>query len=233
MTEQVDQRNCIKFCFKLEHSFAETIRMIKKAFGDDSMSEAQIKLWYKRFKDGRESVASDPRSGSPSTSRTPENIERVRAAINENRRLTVRELEEDLGIPRTSVSEILTKDLGMKRLTAKFVPKLLSREQKEFRAEVAEVCFKPLTMTHISSQVINGDESWFYGYDPETKAQSSQWKLPASPRPKKARQSRSNVKAMLTVFFEHEGVVHYEYAPPGQTITKEYYIEVLHRLRNA
>jgi transposase len=74
--------------------------MIKKAFGDDSLSEAQIKLWYRRFKNGWESAESDPRSGRPST-RTTENVECVRAAINENRRLTVRELEEVLGIPRT------------------------------------------------------------------------------------------------------------------------------------
>ena len=84
------------------------------------MSEAQIKLWYRRFKDGRESVEGDRRSGRPSTSRTPENVESVRAAINENRRLTVRELEEDLGIPRTTVSQILTEDLGKKRVAAKF-----------------------------------------------------------------------------------------------------------------
>ncbi|GFG29202.1 hypothetical protein Cfor_05014 [Coptotermes formosanus] len=101
------------------------------------MSEAQIKLWYRRFKHGREFVESDPRSGRPSTSRTPENVERVRAAIKENRRLTVRELEEDLGIQRTIVFEILTEDLGMKRVAAKFVPRLLSQEQKEFRAGVA------------------------------------------------------------------------------------------------
>jgi len=72
------------------------------------MSKAPIKLWYKRFKDGRESLESDRRSGRPSTSRTPQNVGSVRAAINENRRLTVRELEEDLGIPRTIVSQILT-----------------------------------------------------------------------------------------------------------------------------
>jgi hypothetical protein len=52
MTERADQRTCIKFCFKLGHSSAKTIGMIKKAFRDDSMSEAQIKLWYQRFKDG-------------------------------------------------------------------------------------------------------------------------------------------------------------------------------------
>jgi hypothetical protein len=58
--------------------------MIKKAFGDDSLSEAQIKFWYRCFKDGWESVESGPHSGRPSKSRTPENVERVWAAINEN-----------------------------------------------------------------------------------------------------------------------------------------------------
>jgi hypothetical protein len=90
-----------------------------------------------RFKDGRESIESDRRSGRLST-RTSENVESVQAAINEDRRLTVRELEEDLGIPWTVVSRILTEDLGKKRVAAKFVPRLLSREQKDFRAAVAQ-----------------------------------------------------------------------------------------------
>jgi hypothetical protein len=77
--------------------------MIKTAFGDDSLSEVQIKLWYRLFKDGWKSVESDPRSGRPS--RRTENVERVRAAINANRRLTVRELEEALRIPRTITME--------------------------------------------------------------------------------------------------------------------------------
>jgi transposase len=132
MTERVDQRICIKFCFKLGHSSAETIPMIKKAFGDDSMSEAQIKLWYRRFKDGRESVESDQRSGRPSTSRTPENVESVRAAINEDRRMTVRELEEDLGIPRTVVSRILTEDLGKKRVAANLFHGSCHKSRKNF-----------------------------------------------------------------------------------------------------
>jgi len=62
--------------------------MIKKAFVDDSMSEARIKLWYRH---GWESMKTDPRSGRPSTSRISDNVKSVRAAINENRRITVRE----------------------------------------------------------------------------------------------------------------------------------------------
>ena len=58
------------------------------------------------------------------------NVERVRAANNKNWLLTVQELEADLGIPKTAVSEILTQDLGMKHV-AKFIPWLLLPEQKE------------------------------------------------------------------------------------------------------
>ena len=58
--------------------------MILKAFGEDAMSAAQIKVWHKCFKDGQESVESDPYSGRPTTARTPENIELVQAAINKD-----------------------------------------------------------------------------------------------------------------------------------------------------
>jgi hypothetical protein len=47
------------------------------------------------------------------------------------------------------------------------------------------------------SAIITGDESWVYGYDPETKQQSAQWKMSNSLWPKKAGQIRTNVKSML------------------------------------
>jgi hypothetical protein len=50
------------------------------------------------------------------------------------------------------------------------------------------------------SKIITGDEKQLYGYDPEAKQQSLQWKSPNSPRLKKAHQVRSNVKSMLIVF---------------------------------
>ena len=75
--------------------------------------------------------------------------------------------------------------------------------------------------------VITGDESWVYGYDLETKAQSLQWKHPKSPRLKKVRQVQSKIKVMLTVFFDIHGIVHHEYAPVGQTVTKVYYQQIL------
>ena len=105
---------------------------MQKAFGNECMSKTRIKEWYNRFKGGRTSVDSDFRSSRPSTTKTLDNIERVRLAIEEDHRMTVRELEEDLGIPKPIIWEILTSNLQMKRVCAKFIPKLLSAEQKSF-----------------------------------------------------------------------------------------------------
>ena len=55
--------------------------------------------------------------------------------------------------------------------------------------------------------VITGDETWVYGYDPETRVQSSQWKSPSSPRAKKVCQSRSNIKVTMIVFFHLQGIM--------------------------
>ena len=54
-----------------------------------------------------------------------------------------------------------------------------------------------------------------------------------SPRPKKARQVRSNVKVLLRVFSDCRGVVHLEFLPQGRTVNKEYYLQVIRNLREA
>ena len=106
-------------------------------------------------------------------------------------------------------------------------------EQKQLCLEIVQDMLNCVESdSNFLNTVITGDESWVYGYDPETKAQSSRWKHPSSLRPKKARQDRSNIKVLLT-FFDSRGVVHHEYAPQGQTVTKEYYKGVLYHLRNA
>ena len=89
--------------------------------------------WFRRFKEGRTSAESDPRSGRPSPSRDEEMIAKVRTIVRNNRRLTVREIADDCGISVGSCDAILTDDLHMKRVCAKFVPRLLTDDQREQR----------------------------------------------------------------------------------------------------
>jgi hypothetical protein len=77
-----------------------------------------------------------------------------------------------LGLSLGLVQSILTEDLGTKCVSVKFVPKLLTVEQKETRLAVARDLLQCAGQdANYMETLITSDESWEYGYDPETKAQ--------------------------------------------------------------
>ena len=82
----------------------------------------------------------------------------------------------------------------MRRVSAKFVSRLLIDDQKENRAELLA---NANGSENFLKNIITGDETWVYGYDVETKMHSSQWMGKGSPRPKKARMSRSEITVMV------------------------------------
>jgi hypothetical protein len=65
---------------------------------------------------------------------------------------------------------------------------------------------------------ITRDETRCFQYDPETKRPKMLWKTQYSPRPNKARMSRSQFKPSLCVFFDEKGIVHYGFIAQGQTV---------------
>jgi len=206
--------------------------MIRRAYGNEAMSRARCFEWHARFKRGRTSLEDDERSGRPSTSSTPKNVETIRRLVHEDRRRTIKDIATIVNVPYRTVQTILTCDLNMHRVAAKFVLRLLTPEQKEHRVAICqELRQRAVDDPSFMSRFITGDESWVYRYDPETEQQSSQWKSPGSPRPKKVRQSRSATKSMLIVFFDIRGIVHHEFVPEGQNVNAEFYSNVLCRLR--
>jgi len=162
-----------------------------------------------------------------------ENVERVSEMIRSNRWLTIKEISEDLNISYSSVHIILTTDLNMRRVSAKFFPRVLTVEQKQQRLSISlELRDRAASDSSFLGNVVTGDETWVYDYDPETRVQSSQWKSPSSPRVKKARQSRSNIKVVMIVFFYLDGIVRATFVPRNTTVNSEYYKGLLERLRN-
>ncbi|GBM73368.1 Putative uncharacterized protein FLJ37770 [Araneus ventricosus] len=110
----------IKFCFKLDKTATETYEMLVKVYGVDTVSKKCVFEWFKRFRDGEEDVKDEPRSGRPPTSTTPDNIERVRRILADDRRLSLRKITEQLRISLDSVSNIIYEHLqkGKKKVCA-------------------------------------------------------------------------------------------------------------------
>jgi len=137
MCESTEQRICIKVCFEIGKTATETYQVLQQAYSEAAMGLTQVFDWFRRFKEGRTSVESDPRSGRTSTSRNEEMFAKVKTIVRNNRRLTVREVAGDCGISVGSCDAILTDDLHMKYVCAKFVPRLLTDDQREQRQTIA------------------------------------------------------------------------------------------------
>ena len=103
----------IKFCVKVGKSAVETIELINKAYGSPAMSRAIVYRWYARFRDGREDVKDDVRSGRPSTA--------------------LQMIADCLNIGKETVRRFVTEDLGKRKICARFVPYALTTEQKQER----------------------------------------------------------------------------------------------------
>ena len=111
---------------------------------------------------------------------------RVKQLVQSDCRLTVRMIADELGLNRESVRTILLHNLGMRKVCGNLVPKILSEDQKQRRVNFCkDMLKKKRDDPDIIYQVITGDETWVFQYDPETKRQSMQWKTADSPRPKR------------------------------------------------
>ena len=186
MNNLKEQRFAVKFCVKLGKSTTEMFTMLNTAYSDVAMKRATCFRWHKRFKNGQLSVEDDEHSGRPSTSTDDPHIDEINTLVQANRCLTVRELAEECGISVGSCHHILTEELKMHGIAAKFVPHLMTSDQQAHRVQVCqELLDHSENDQEFLSKIITGDELWVYGYDVETKVQSSQWTSKTSPRPKK------------------------------------------------
>ena len=145
-----EQRCAIKFCVKLGETGIETFNKLKQACGERALSRSQVFKWYKAFSEGRESIKDEPRSGRPSTSKTDNSVELVRFLVQSDRQRTVRMIASELNLNHTTDHQILTEELAMKKLYAKFVPKNLTIEQKDNRKDVCLLFWNGSKVTEIS-----------------------------------------------------------------------------------
>ena len=75
-------------------------------------------------------------SGRLSTCRNDENLEKVRNAISADHRRIIDEISEITVLSWSSCQRMLTEDLNMKRVSAKFVARLLTEDQRNNRLNV-------------------------------------------------------------------------------------------------
>jgi len=77
----LEQRINIKFCVKIGKSASEMLALLTVVYGEYAMKKLSVFEWHRRFKEGREDVQDNPRSGQPKTQRTDANVDRVQTLV--------------------------------------------------------------------------------------------------------------------------------------------------------
>ena len=225
----------IKFLTKLEWKPRKIIEALQQVYGDSSPSKSVVYDWINRFKNGREDLKDNPREGRPSTAKNERTVTLVQSLVEEDRRITIDAIANEVGISHGSAFSILNKNLGLSKLSARWVPKALREDQLNQRAELSLAVLTKIESNEAEffDQIVTGDETWIHQYDPESKIQSKQWLPRGSAAPVKFKVARSAQKVMATVFWDTKGVILIDYLEGQKTITGNYYKGVLQKLKTA
>ena len=108
-----------------------------KTLGNESPSYSTVKKWAAEFKRGGESIEDDARSGSPKDATTDENVEIILNLVMCDRRLDLQSIVSEVGISFGAVQTIPTDILGMSNVSARWVPRMLTDDQKRSRLDIS------------------------------------------------------------------------------------------------
>ena len=231
--ETVEIRAVIKYLFIKGLSGKEAYEDLASTLGENAPSFTMVKKWFAEFKRGRTSTEDADSSGRPSDVSSPETIKKILDIVLADRRVTIRHISDTLNISYGSVQSMITERLGMHKVSARWVPRMLTQEMMQSRvtAFVENLSKWQRDPESFLNCVVTVYETWVHHFDPETKVQSKEWKRPGSPTPRKFRLNRSAGKVMLTCFWDAQGVVLADYLEKGAAINNEYYAEELKQLR--
>ena len=150
-------RHCILYEFQLGNSASAAARNICAALGDDAVADRTCRDWFKRFREGDISLEDRPRPGRPMES----DIERLKVLIEDNPRLTIRELSTMLGCNQSTIDRHL-HEMGKVNKLGTWVPHQLTSDNIQQRISICHFLLSKPNRHRFLQQIITGDEKWVY-----------------------------------------------------------------------
>ena len=133
-----------------------------------------------------------------------QNVATVKTLIEEDARYTVQEIEELSGIHSSSVLKILCERLGLRKICARWVPHLLTDEQKQNRVRLASQVIEKYDKCDPRrlEEIVTGDETWIFHVQPDSKAKNMVWVSSEGDRPVIVRRCKTSNRMLYAIFFD-------------------------------
>ena len=225
-TNIFEQRAVIKFCTKLGETPLDIYNKMVLVYRD-VLSYLRVKNWAKRFREGRESLEDDAKSGHPISVITPHTIDMVRNIVEDDPHSTVAEIGLYLDISTGSVDDILVNHLEYRKISSRWAPHNLTQAQKSARLSCTQELLRMYQHADLRrlSEIYTGDETWVKHAEPLRKGQNKTW-LPKGATPStNPRPDFRSMKVLYCIFFDAHGIVASICVPKKRTITGQFYAQ--------
>ncbi|UYV77592.1 hypothetical protein LAZ67_15001650 [Cordylochernes scorpioides] len=218
----------LKDCTTLEQR-AVILFLNAEGIQTSQICQKKKNIYVNEFKNGRITCTDIERPGRPSVTATPSTINEVENLILEDRKISIFTIADNLNISYGTVHTIIKEQLQFIKICCRWIPHFLNLGQKLNRIRVSKALLKRYEEEgdHFLDQIVTGDESWCYHYDPSTKRATMEWKRGDSPRPKKIRSQRSAGKVLLTIFWDVDGPICLDFLSSRQRMNSDLYCDIL------
>ena len=225
MDQKTEIRSYIKCRIRLNIDSKQIFNELCGIYGPQTISMRSVFRWVKAFKAGKLSVEDDTRPGKPKTSVTKANIAAVKIVVEQDARLSVKDIASCTGISEGSVQTILKKCLDLRKVCPRWVPHLFTQEQKTQRFKCARELLKTYKgcNSRVISNLLTDDETWVHMFEPQRRADNKQWKRKDQERPCIAKRTISSKKLLYAIFFNSSGPVVQVPCPSSHTVTGRFY----------
>jgi len=198
----VAQRIIIKFLTIEGVKPSDILRRLVEQFRNNTLKKTQVYAWHKQFLEGQEAVENEAHRSRPRTSKTEENIRIVGRILMDDRRMTVAEIASEVGISYGNAQAFITDDLGFRKVSARWVPRLFTEDHKQQRLKV---CKRLLARYEAEGEaflhrIVTCDETWVHHYTLESKQASMEWRKKGESASVKAKNRLSAGKVLATIY---------------------------------
>ena len=157
---------------------------------------------------------------------TPENIEEIRSIVSHDPHVTIAELQEHTDLSYDTVQRVLSDHFELRKMTASYIPKQLTDYQRSERVRICKENLSRFTEGGWRlSDVITGDESWFFHQQIVRKVSNAAWVAKDDPPPKIVRRNKFAPKTLCCILFQSIDSFLIHRVERGKTIDHQYYIE--------
>lgn len=201
---------------------AATAREICQIEGEGVVNARTTSRWFQKFNAGDTSLERKKGSGRLMTF----NQNELRQVVENNPQLSTRQLSAELSAPHTTIHHHL-KLINKVYRRCREVPHDFTPDNIRRRIDICKKLLSNPLDERFFKRIVTCDEKWIYLRNENNQNQwldKNQLALPV------VRRGRFDKKVMLCVWWNCQGVIHFELVPDGKSINADLYSQQLERI---